>query len=84
MNGKFFKCDCGHGGLYVSHDPDFGTEFAHFQYDISIGFIFRIKQAWLTLRGKPYTDMTILNDQELANLVDHLTEIQNLKYKKDY
>jgi hypothetical protein len=38
----------------------------------------------MTLRGKPYTDMTILNDQELANLVDHLAEIQNLEYKKDY
>jgi len=84
MNGKFFKCECGHGGIYINHDPDFGTEFAHFQYDVFRGFTQRIRQAWQALKGTPYSDMVILNDQQLADMVDHLVDIQNINYKKDY
>lgn len=73
---KFFKCDCGHGGLHVENDK-FGTQFAHFEYSCPRSLRNRLRGAWRCLLGKPYADMVILDDQKLADLVDFLGEIQN-------
>jgi len=78
MNGKFFPCDCGMEGLWVEHNTDFGTEIALFSRDPSDRcWPNRIKLAWACLKGTPYKDEVILDDQQLANLVEHLIEIQN-------
>lgn len=76
----FFKCNCGHGGLYVEND-EFGTSFAHFEYNVSRPWANRLRLAWKCLLGKPYADMVLLNDQTLADLVDLLADIQNRDVK---
>jgi hypothetical protein len=83
MEGKFYKCDCGHGGLYVQYDNDYGLEVSHFQYDVSRSFWNRIKFAWKCLTGKPYCDMVLLSDSKIADLVDQLIHVQNTDLKKE-
>lgn len=78
MKGKFFRCDCGSEGLWVEYDGCGSTEFSLFHYspqDRSLRN--RLRLAWACLKGKPYTDMILLNDQSIADLVDHLADIQN-------
>jgi len=78
MKGKFFKCDCGSEGLWVEYDGYGSTEFALFHYNPQDrSWRNRIRLAWNCLRGKPYTDMVLLNDQSIADLVDQLINIQN-------
>jgi hypothetical protein len=78
MKGKFFKCECGSEGLWVEYDGDGSTEFALFHYNPqNRSWRNRIRLAYTCLKGKPYTDMILLNDQGLADLVDHLVDIQN-------
>jgi hypothetical protein len=82
ITGKFFQCECYHDGIFVQHDPGFGTEISLFKTDPqNRSFKNRLLLAWECLKGKPYTDMVILDDQKIADLVDYLTEIQNLNYK---
>lgn len=79
MKGQFFKCDCSSEGLWVCHD-DFGTEFAVFvRSPLDRSWKNRLQLAWACLKGDPYCDEIILNSETLADLVDHLTEIQNYK-----
>ena len=78
MNGKFFQCDCGSEGIWVEYIDGFGTDISLFISNPQIrSFKNRLSLAWACLKGKPYTDMIILNDQKIADLVDHLVEIQN-------
>ena len=83
MKAKFFKCDCSHGGLYVQYESDWGCQFSHYHYDVSHRWMNRLKSAWKCLCGKPYTDMVLLDDQSLADLVDHLCDIQNRDHSKE-
>lgn len=85
MKGQFFKCDCGADGLWVEYSRHFGTEIALFSRDPSNrSWANRIKLAWACLRGKPYVDEVLLNDQSLMDLVDHLVEIQNYDHQTEY
>ena len=78
MKGKFFRCDCGSEGLWVEYADYFGTEISLFHSNPqNRSWANRIKLAWNCLKGKPYTDMVLLNDQGIADLVDHLIDIQN-------
>lgn len=78
ITGKFFKCECYREGIFVQHDVGWGTEFAFFTNDPTRRpWKNRLRLAWACLKGRPYADMVILNNQELADLVDHLVEIQN-------
>ncbi len=78
MKGKFFKCDCGSEGLWVEHDRHFGTEIALFHRSPQDrSWRNRISLAWNCIKGKPYADMVLLDDRSLADLVDHLADIQN-------
>lgn len=78
MKGKFFKCDCGSEGLWVEYDGYDSTEIALFHYNPQDrSWHNRIRLAWKCLKGKPYADMVLLNDQTLADLADQLAEIQN-------
>lgn len=82
MKGKFFRCDCGSEGLWVEYDGYGSTEFSLFHYNPQDrSWHNRIRLAWQSLKGKPYTDMMLLNDQRLADLVDHLADIQNRDQK---
>lgn len=77
MKGKFFKCDCGHGGLHVSYDM-WGLELAHLVRDpYQRGWKHRIASAYAALRGQPYTDMVVLNKVQMSDLVDYLIAAQN-------
>jgi hypothetical protein len=81
MNGKFFQCSCYQDGILVQHDEGWGTEFAFYSSNPNErSWKNRLKLAWACLKGKPYSDMVILDDQALADLVDHLVEIQNRNY----
>ena len=81
MKGKFFKCDCGSEGLWVEYGGYDSTEFALFHYSPQDrSWSNRIRLAWNCLKSKPYSDMVLFNDQTLADLVDHLTDIQNRDY----
>jgi len=81
MNSKFFRCDCYQDGIFVQHDEHWGTEFAFYSSNPNNrSWRNRFQLALRCLKGKPYSDMVILNDQELANLVDHLLKIQNRNY----
>ena len=78
MNGKFFKCECGSEGLWIEHDYGFGIEISLFKTDPqNRSFKNRLLLAWECLKGKPYADMVILDNQKIADLVDYLVEIQN-------
>ena len=78
MKGKFYKCDCGSEGLWVESDGYGSTELSLFQHSPqNRSWSNRIRLAWNCLKGKPYTDMVLLNDQSLADLVDQLVDIQN-------
>lgn len=78
MTGKFFKCECGSEGLWIEHDCGFGTEISLFKTDPqNRSFKNRLLLAWECLKGKPYADMIILDNQKIADLVDYLVEIQN-------
>jgi hypothetical protein len=84
MKGKFFKCNCGGEGLWVGHDHEFGTKFSLFETDPqNRSFKNRLILAWQCLRGKPYTDMVLLDDQSLADLVDQLVDIQNRDHAEE-
>jgi len=84
MNGKFFKCDCGSEGLWIEYDHGFGTEISLFQSDPqNRSFMNRFSLAWQCIKGKPYSDMIILDEQKIADLVDYLTEIQNCDHEED-
>lgn len=78
MNGKFFKCDCGSEGLWIEHDAKFGTEISLFINDPQIrSFKNRLSLAWECLKGNPYKDMVILDNEKIADMIDYLIEIQN-------
>ena len=78
MKGKFFKCECGSEGLWVEYDGCGSTELSLFHHDPqNRSWRNRIRLAYACLKGKPYTDMMLLNEQSLADLVDHLVAIQN-------
>lgn len=78
MNGKFFKCECGSEGLYVKYDCEAYTEISMFSRSPEDrSWHNRLKLAIAALKGKPYIDMVLLSDQTLADLVDHLADIQN-------
>jgi acetone carboxylase gamma subunit len=77
MEGKYFRCECHCGVLYMEYDPDWGLEFAMYERCVSRSWWNRIYLAWRTLYGRPYTDMIILNDQQVADLADYLFLVQN-------
>jgi hypothetical protein len=74
---KYFKCNCGGELLEIEHDKEFGTTFAIFSLDYRRGLKNRLRLAWKALTGNPYNDMILFNDQDIADIVDHLIEIQN-------
>jgi hypothetical protein len=78
MNKKYYICECHCGVIAVDYDPDFGLEMSFYERSAKRSFKNRIRLAWSALCGRPYTDMVILNDQQLADLVDQLVEYQNI------
>ena len=77
MKGKYFKCECGCGVLNIEYDSDWGLNIAMYERCVSRSWWNRIRLAWSALLGRPYTDMVILNDQQIADLVDYLFVVQN-------
>lgn len=78
MKTAFFKCDCNHGGLHLSYNNVFGLEIAHLVRDpYQRSWRYRFAAAWSALCGKPYQDMVILNNAQIADLVDYLIAVQN-------
>ena len=75
---KYFSCTCGCGVLLLERDEDDGyLELAYLHRIPSHGLVWRLRQAWAGLRGKPYADMVMLDQEEVANLTDYLIKIQN-------
>lgn len=81
MKNKFYICDCHCGVLQVEYEADMGLQIALFERNASRSWRNRIRLAWNAIKGRPYSDMVILNNQQIADLVDQLTEIQN---QEDY
>lgn len=77
MKDQYFKCQCGCALLHMAYDPDCGLEVAMFEHNASHSIWNRIRLAWSALRGKPYTDMIILNEQQIADLAEYLFHVQN-------
>ena len=77
MNAKYYTCECKCGVLCFLYEPGLGLEISMFSRHPSRSLWNRVRLAWSALRGQPYTDMVILNDQQIADLVDQLTEVQN-------
>lgn len=68
--------------LCVEYDRNEHTGFTYLtiyatQASLDLTWRDRLRFAWSCLKGKPYSDQLILSKEELANLVDHLIEIQN-------
>ena len=78
MNKKYYICECYCGVIAVDYDLDIGLEMSFYERNPKRSFKNRIRLAWNALRGRPYTDMVILNNQQLADLVDQLVEYQNI------
>lgn len=74
-------CECHCGVLYIDYDSDMGLSVSMFERNAARSWCNRVRLAWSALRGQPYTDMVILNNQQIADLVDQLTSIQN---RSDY
>jgi hypothetical protein len=81
MKSKFFKCQCHCGVLHLDYDSDWGLEIAMFERNATRSWWNRIRLAWKALCGKPYTDMIILNEQQIADLAEYLFEVQNHNLK---
>ncbi len=78
MNKKYYICECQCGVIAVDYETDVGLEMSFYERNAKRSFKNRIRLAWSALCGSPYTDMVILNDQQLADLVDQLAEYQNI------
>lgn len=80
---KFISCSCHSEGLHIASFP------AESQVYISMYYIGkghrltwweRIKYCWHVLyKGEQYLDQLILDKQGVADLVDHLIDLQNKK-----
>jgi hypothetical protein len=81
MNTDYYICECNCGVIAIYYDPNYGLEMSFFQRNVKRSIWNRIRLAWSALRGQPYTDMVILNNQQIADLVDQLACIQN---RSDY
>ena len=77
MKSKYFECECKCGVIHLDYDPIWGLEIALFERNVSRSWLNRIRLAWSALCGRPYTDMVILNNQQVADLVDYLFVVQN-------
>jgi hypothetical protein len=77
MKEAYFKCECGCGVLHMCYDSDWGLEVAMFERPVSRSWSNRLRLAWSALRGKPYSDMLILNEQQIADLAEYLFHVQN-------
>lgn len=77
MKEVYFKCECGCGVLHMCYDADWGLEVAMFELPVSRSWSNRLRLAWSALRGKPYTDMLLLNEQQIADLAEYLFHVQN-------
>jgi hypothetical protein len=75
---KFIRCDCGHGGLFMQYSKDFGLEISHYLYPNDRSWKNRLRSAWAAIKGRPYADMVVIDDEKLADLVDFLTDAQNV------
>ena len=82
MKDKFYMCECHCGVLHIEYDFDMGLQIALFERNVSRSWRNRIRLAWNAIKGRPYADMVILNNQQIADLVDQLVEIQNQKEYK--
>jgi hypothetical protein len=78
MKGKFFKGSCGSDGLWIEYDRDFGTEISLFPCDPqNLSWGNRVSMAWACLKGETYGDEVVFCNQQIADLTEHLLEIQN-------
>lgn len=78
LKGKFFKCERGSEGLYIEYDSKEYTKISMLYHNPEPrSWYNRLKSAYACLKGKPYTDIIVLSNQTLADLVDHLVDIQN-------
>ena len=82
MKDKFYMCECRCGVLHLEYEPDMGLEIALYERNVSRSWRNRFRLAWNAIKGRPYADMIILNNQQIADLVDQLVEIQNQKEYK--
>ncbi len=81
MKSNFYICECHCGVLHFEYEPDMGLQIALYERNVSRSWSNRLRLAWNAIKGRPYADMVILNNQQIADLVDQLTEIQN---QEDY
>ena len=81
MNSKYYTCVCQCGVICFQYDPPLGLEISMFSRHPLRSLSNKIRLAWSALRGQPYTDMVILDNQQIADLVDQLTCIQQ---RSDY
>lgn len=82
---KFFPCECGCGGLLCSYSRVWGLELAPLSRNPDRSWANRFRLAWMSLRGTPYSDCIILNEEGVADLIDYLFEVQNTDHaKKDH
>ena len=81
MNANYYICECHCGVLHIEYEPDMGLQIALFERNVSRSWRNRIRLAWNAIKGRPYADMVLLNNQQIADLADQLIEIQN---RKDY
>lgn len=78
MSAKYYTCKCQCGVLCIQYDPDWGLELSMFSRHPFHSFRNRVRIAWKALCGNPYTDMVILDEQQIADIVDELVRIQNI------
>ena len=81
MSTTYYPCVCKCGVLCFQYDAEVGLEVSMFSCHPLRSLSNKIRLAWGALRGRPYTDMVILNNQQIADIVDQLTCIQQ---RSDY
>lgn len=68
----FIRCDCGAEGLYVEKDEDefLISLFYCSSYKISIKH--KLKWIWQIIKGKPYSDCVILNEDRMNDFLKNI------------
>ena len=77
VKSKFFKCTCECKVLHLEYDPEWGLEIAMFERPVAWPLSNRIRLAWNALCGRPYTDMVILDNQQINDLAEYMLQVKN-------
>lgn len=76
-NEILILCDCRSEILRIEYDPEIGmAEFAMYSNGYSMSLWQKVRYIWeLLIRGKPFSDQTMLNKTQIKDLAKFLNSV---------